>query len=115
LVFYLGLVALFAAQALGIDMTPAMYFSVALGATLTSIGAAAIPSAGLLLAAAVLGSIGVSAEQSLVIIAMIFPFDRLLDMMRTMTNVTGDAAVASAVAKWEGELDEEVFRKEPTI
>ncbi len=111
---YLGMVALFAAQALGIDMTPAMYLSVALGATLTSIGAAAIPSAGLLLASAVLSSIGVSEEQSLLIIAMIFPFDRLLDMMRTMTNVTGDAAVASAVAKWEGELDEDVFRHEAT-
>ena len=112
---YLGLVALFAAQALGIQMTPAMYLSVALGATLTSIGAAAIPSAGLLLASAVLSSIGVSEEQSLLVIAMIFPFDRLLDMMRTMTNVTGDAAVATVVAKWEGELDEAVFRKEPTI
>ena len=112
---YLGLVALFAAQALGITMTPGMYFAVAMGATLTSIGAAAIPSAGLLLASAVLLSIGVNEAQSLVIIAMIFPFDRLLDMMRTMTNVTGDAAVASAVAKWEGELDEEIFRREPTI
>ena len=112
---YLGLVALFAAQALGIEMTPAMYLSVALGATLTSIGAAAIPSAGLLLASAVLVSIGVSEEQSILIIAMIFPFDRLLDMMRTMTNVTGDAAVASTVAKWEGELDEEVFRHKATL
>ena len=112
---YLGIVVLFAAQALGIEMTPAMYLSVALGATLTSIGAAAIPSAGLLLASAVLSSIGVSEEQSLLVIAMIFPFDRLLDMMRTMTNVTGDAAVATVVAKWEGELDEAVFRKEPTI
>ena len=112
---YLGLVALFAAQALDIEMTFAMYLSVALGATLTSIGAAAIPSAGLLLASAVLSSIGVTEEQSLLIIAMIFPFDRLLDMMRTMTNVTGDAAVASAVAKWEGELDEATFRKEATI
>ncbi len=112
---YLGLVALFAAQALGIDMTPAMYLSVALGATLTSIGAAAIPSAGLLLASAVLISIGVTEEQSLLVIAMIFPFDRLLDMMRTMTNVTGDAAVACTVAKWEGELDEATFRHEATI
>lgn len=112
---YLGMVALFAAQALGIEMTAAMYLSVALGATLTSIGAAAIPSAGLLLASAVLTSIGVSEEQSLLVIAMIFPFDRLLDMMRTMTNVTGDAAVAAAVAKWEGELDEETFRHKATI
>lgn len=112
---YLGLVALFAAQALDITLTPAMYLTVALGATLTSIGAAAIPSAGLLLASAVLTSIGVSEEQSLLVIAMIFPFDRLLDMMRTMTNVTGDAAVACTVAKWEGELDEAAFRHEATL
>lgn len=107
---YLGLIALFAAQALGITMTPAMYIGVALGATLASIGTAAIPSASLLLASAVLATIGISEEQSLIVIAMIFPFDRLLDMMRTVTNVSGDAAVATAVAKWEGELDEEVFR-----
>lgn len=112
---YLGLVALFAAQAIGIDLSLADYFAVAAGATAASIGAAAIPSAGLLLAYAVLGVIGVSEEQALLIIAFIFPFDRLLDMMRTVTNVTGDAAVASAVAKWEGELDEEVFRTESTI
>ncbi len=107
---YLGLVAIFAAQAMGIDMTLGMYVMVALTATLTSIGAAGIPSAGLLLAAVVLAQIGIGAEQAVLIIAFIFPFDRLLDMMRTLTNVTGDTAVATAVAKWEGELDEEVFR-----
>ena len=107
---YLGLIALFAAQSLGIEMTFAMYASVALAATLTSIGTAAIPSASLLLASAVLATIGISEEASLLVVAFIFPFDRLLDMMRTVTNVTGDAAVASAVAKWEGELDEDVFR-----
>ena len=89
--------------------------AVAFAATATSIGAAAIPSAGLLLAFAVLGVIGVSEEQATLIIAFIFPFDRLLDMMRTVTNVTGDAAVASAVAKWEGEIDEDVFRTEATV
>ncbi|MEM6627276.1 MAG: dicarboxylate/amino acid:cation symporter [Pseudomonadota bacterium] len=112
---YLGIVALFAAQAIGIEMNSGMYIGVALAATLTSIGAAAIPSAGLLLAAAVLSTIGVSEEQSLLIIAFIFPFDRLLDMMRTMTNVTGDAAVATAVAKWEGELDEDAFRAKTVL
>lgn len=112
---YLGLIALFAAQAIGIELSLAQYVGVALAATATSIGAAAIPSAGLLLAFAVLQVIGVNEEQALMIIAFIFPFDRLLDMMRTVTNVTGDAAVASAVAKWEGELDEEVFRAKPTI
>ncbi|MEM8635288.1 MAG: dicarboxylate/amino acid:cation symporter [Pseudomonadota bacterium] len=113
---YLGLVALFAAQAIpGIEMGFADYIAVAFAATAASIGAAAIPSAGLLLAYAVLSVIGVSEAQALQIIAFIFPFDRLLDMMRTVTNVTGDAAVASAVANWEGELDREVFEAESVI
>ena len=107
---YLGLIALFASQALDIPLTGSDYLMVALTATLASIGAAGIPSAGLLLAATVLSVFGVTTEQSVLIIALIFPFDRLLDMMRTATNVTGDAAVAVAVAKWEGALDEDVFR-----
>lgn len=112
---YLGLIALFAAQAIGIDMSFGQYVGVAVAATVTSIGAAAIPSAGLLLAFAVLQVIGVTEQQSLLVIAFIFPFDRLLDMMRTVTNVTGDAAVATAVAKWEGELDEDIFRSRSVI
>jgi Na+/H+-dicarboxylate symporter len=107
---YLGLIALFASQALGIPLDAGDYLMIALTATLASIGAAGIPSAGLLLAATVLSVFGVTAEQSVLIIALIFPFDRLLDMMRTATNVTGDAAVAVTVAKWEGALDEEVFK-----
>ncbi len=107
---YLGIVAIFGAQALGLDLSLASYVLVALTATLSSIGAAGIPSAGLLLAAVVLEQVGITEEQAVLIIAFIFPFDRLLDMMRTLTNVTGDAAVATAVAKWEGEFDEEVYR-----
>ena len=83
---------------------------VAMTATLVSIGAAGIPSAGLLLAATVLGVVGVESEEALLVIAFIFPFDRLLDMMRTVTNVSGDLAVACAVAKWEDSLDEGIFR-----
>jgi Na+/H+-dicarboxylate symporter len=108
---YLGIVALFAAQALGIVVTPSDYVVVAATATLASVGAAGIPSAGLFLAATVLGVFQdaagqplISAGQATLVIAFIFPFDRLLDMMRTMTNVTGDAAVAMLVAKWQGEL-----------
>lgn len=112
---YLGLVALFAAQAIGIELTMTHYVMVALTATLASIGAAGIPSAGLLLAATVLEVIGVDEQQSLLIIAFIFPFDRLLDMMRTVTNISGDIAVACTVAKWEGELDEEQFRSDPEV
>jgi Na+/H+-dicarboxylate symporter len=106
---YLGLVALFAAQAGNLEVTWGNYFSVALTATLVSIGAAGIPSAGLLLAATVLAAIGIDQPQALIVIAFIFPFDRLLDMMRSMTNVTGDLAVACAVAKWQGALDEAVY------
>lgn len=112
---YLGLIALFGAQALGLDISMSQYVMVALTATLISIGAAGIPSAGLLLATAVLAVIDVPAEQSIAIIAFIFPFDRILDMMRTLTNVTGDIAVACTVAKWEGELDEDVFRSEAEV
>ncbi len=112
---YLGLIALFAAQALGIDLTMGQYIMVALTATLTSIGAAGIPSAGLLLAAGVLAVIGVDDTQATLIIAFIFPFDRLLDMMRTVTNVTGDVAVACTVAKWEDQLDEEVFKSKSVV
>jgi len=107
---YLGLVALFAVQADGISIGFGDYVMVAMTATLISIGAAGIPSAGLLLAATVLGVVGIENEKALLVIAFIFPFDRLLDMMRTMTNVTGDMAVACCVAKWEGQLDESVFR-----
>jgi Na+/H+-dicarboxylate symporter len=112
---YLGMVAMFAAQALGIEVSLAGYAMVALTAVLTSIGAAGIPSAGLLLAATVLSVIGVSDAQSTLIIAFILPFDRLLDMMRTVTNVTGDIAVACTVAKWEGQLDEEVFKTKSVV
>ena len=112
---YLGLVALFAAQASGIEVTATGYFMVALTATLVSIGAAGIPSAGLLLAATVMEVVEIPPEQSIKVIAFIFPFDRILDMMRTATNVTGDIAVACTVAKWEGALDEDVFRSEAEV
>lgn len=107
---YIGMVALFGAQAMGIDVSLTQYVLIAVMATLVSIGAAGIPSAGLFLSGLALAQVGIPEEQAFLIIGFILPFDRLLDMMRTLTNVTGDAAVATAVAKWEGELDEEVFR-----
>ena len=119
---YLGMIALFAVQAAGASIGPSDYFLIALTATLASIGAAGIPSAGLLLAATVLqvlkgpdGAPLFDEAESLAVIALIFPFDRLLDMMRTVTNVSGDAAVACVVGKWEGELDENVFKHKATI
>lgn len=111
---YQGLIALFAVQALGIPMEPGMYLTIIIMATLVSIGTAGVPSVSLLLATTTLSIVGASPEQIVLIIAVLFPFDRILDMMRTVTNITGDLAVSTAVAKWEGDLDEEVFRaKDP--
>ena len=107
---YQGLIALFAVQALGLPIHAGTYVTIALMATLVSIGTAGVPSVSLLLATTTLGIVGASPEQIVLIIALLFPFDRILDMMRTVTNITGDLAVATAVAKWDGELDEEVFR-----
>jgi len=107
---YLGILALFAAQAFGLPLETADYVLIAITATLASVGAAGIPSASLFLLATVLSVLDVSPEQTALMVGFILPFDRILDMMRTLTNVTGDAAVATAVAKWEGELDEETFR-----
>src|SRR5690606_6650258 len=101
---YQILLGLFAVQAFGIDLAIAGYAMLMLAATLVSIGAAGIPSASLFLAATTLSVVGATPEQTIIVIALIFPFDRLLDMMRTVTNIVGDGAVAVVVAKWENEL-----------
>lgn len=106
---YLGLIALFGAQAAGIELSWSILFQIALTSTMVSVGVAGIPSASLFFGATVLGLIGLNETQSAMVIAFIFPFDRLLDMMRTLTNVTGDLAVTCVVAKWEGAIDQEVF------
>jgi Na+/H+-dicarboxylate symporter len=111
---YLGIVALFTAQAFGYALEPQHYILIALTAALVSIGAAGVPSAALFLLSIVLDVFGVSPEHTALIIGFIFPFDRLLDMMRTVVNVAGDATVAVTVAKWEGELDEAAFRARPS-
>jgi Na+/H+-dicarboxylate symporter len=78
-------------------------------ATLVSIGTAGIPSVSLFLATTTLAVIGATPDQMLLILAPLFAFDRLLDMMRTVTNITGDLAVATVVANWEGEIDRDIF------
>jgi Na+/H+-dicarboxylate symporter len=108
---YLGILALFTAQAFGYDLTFMNYVMIAFTAAIVSIGAAGIPSASLFLLAIVLETFGVTPEHTAIIVGFILPVDRIMDMARTAVNVTGDAAVATAVAKWEGEIDEEVFRE----
>ncbi len=108
---YVGILAVFAAQALGVPLALEQYLLIALAATLVSIGTAAVPSASLFLLATVMGVIGIEDAQTFLIVGFVFPFDRPLDMIRTVVNVTGDLSVATAVAKWEGELDEDTFRR----
>jgi len=83
-----------------IDLTMAQQAIIVLTATLASIGAAAIPSAGLVLMIIVLESVGLNPAW----IALIFPVDRILDMCRTVVNVTGDGTVSTLVAASEGEI-----------
>jgi Na+/H+-dicarboxylate symporter len=106
---YVGIVSVFAAQAFGVPLGFMDYLLIAGATTLVSIGTAAVPGASVFLMAAVMSTIGLSPEQIAVVVGFVLPFDRPLDMSRTCVNVTGDLVVATAVAKWEGEFDEDVF------
>jgi Na+/H+-dicarboxylate symporter len=75
--------------------------TIVLTATLASIGSAAVPSAGLVMLIIVLQSVGLNPLW----IAIIFPVDRILDMCRTVVNVTGDATVSTIIAMSENELN----------
>ncbi len=92
----------FMAQLHMIDLTISQQLTIVFTATLASIGAAAVPSAGLVMMIIVLQSVGLNPAW----IAIIFPVDRPLDMMRTVVNVTGDATVATLVASSEGQLND---------
>jgi len=97
---YQAVAAVFIAQAYGIPLDFSAQLTIVLTATLASIGAAAVPGAGMVMLVIVLGAIGVKPEG----LALIFGVDRILDMMRTVVNVTGDATVATVVAASEGQL-----------
>jgi Na+/H+-dicarboxylate symporter len=92
---------IFMAQLHYIDLTIVQQLTIILTAALASIGAAAVPSAGLIMMIIVLQSVGLNPAW----IAIIFPVDRILDMYRTVVNVTGDATVSTLIAHSEGELD----------
>ena len=97
---YQAVAAVFIAQAFGYELDLSQQLTIVLTSTLASIGAAAVPGAGMVMLVIVLSSIGIDPEG----IALIFAVDRLLDMLRTVVNVTGDATVASVVAATEGQL-----------
>jgi Na+/H+-dicarboxylate symporter len=101
---YQAVAAVFIAQALGMDLGWAEQLTIVATATLASIGAAGVPGAGIIMLVIVLKAIDVPVEG----IALILGVDRILDMMRTTLNITGDAAVAVAVASMEGQIDYEL-------
>lgn len=100
-----GVATAFIAQAFNIDLTMGDYLMVIMTATLASIGTAGVPGVGLVMLAMVLNQVGLPLEG----IALIMGVDRLLDMIRTAVNITGDSAVTVIVAKSEGALDETRF------
>ncbi|NAZ47196.1 cation:dicarboxylase symporter family transporter [Vibrio toranzoniae] len=100
-----GVATAFIAQAYNIDLTMGDYLMVILTATLASVGTAGVPGVGLVMLAMVLNQVGLPLEG----IALIMGVDRLLDMIRTAVNITGDSAVTIIVAKSEGAFDEARF------
>lgn len=103
---YQAVAVVFMAQMHMVDLTVAQQLTIVLTATLASIGSAAVPSAGLVMMIVVLQSVGLNPAW----IAIIFPVDRILDMCRTVVNVTGDATVSTLIAKSEGELNLDVAK-----
>ncbi len=97
---YQAVAVVFLAQMHMIDLTLAQQLTIVLTATLASIGSAAVPSAGLVMLIIVLQSVGLNPAW----IGIILPVDRILDMCRTVVNVTGDATVSTVIAKGEGML-----------
>ena len=95
---YQAVAVVFLAQLHMIDLTIGQQLTIVLTATLASIGSAAVPSAGLVMLIIVLQSVGLNPAW----IGIILPVDRILDMCRTVVNVTGDATVSSVIAKSEG-------------
>ncbi|MCI2963037.1 MULTISPECIES: dicarboxylate/amino acid:cation symporter [Shewanella] len=100
-----GVATVFIAQVFGIELSLTDYAAVVVTATLASIGTAGVPGVGLIMLAMVLNQVGLPVEG----IALIIGVDRLLDMVRTAVNVTGDCVATVVIAKSEGEFNEQVF------
>mgnify|MGYP000327206649 FL=1 len=103
-----GLATMFIASTVGVDLTLIQYGQIVILAIVTSIGTAAVPSAGTVTLALILGSLGLPLDA----IGLILAVDRILDMIRTAVNVCGDAAVSCIVAKSENELDLSIYNSE---
>ncbi len=102
---YPALASVFTAQYFGIELTGAQYFAILLASVLGSFGTAGVPGTATVMATVVLGSAGLPLEGLGYLVAI----DRVLDMMRTMTNVTGQMLVPVLVAREEGLLDKTIY------
>lgn len=100
-----GVAVVFAAQAYGMHLSLTGYLTVIATATLASIGTAGIPSVGLVTLSMVFAAVGIPVEA----IALIMGIDRILDMLRTAVNITGDAVCTTIIAHQNGDLDKSVF------
>ena len=94
---YQGVCAIFIAEIFGIDLALSQQLTIILTATLASIGTAGVPGSGMIMLAMVLQSVGLPVEG----IALVAGIDRILDMGRTVVNITGDAACTIVVDAWE--------------
>ena len=94
---YQAVAVIFLAQFFDVDLTISQQLGIVVTATLASIGAAAVPGAGLIMLMVVLESVGLNPMW----VAIVLPMDRILDMCRTVINVTSDATVSAVVAKSE--------------
>ena len=97
---YQAVAAVFISQAMGLELDLLDQLTIVLTAVLASIGTAAVPGAGIIMLVIILESIGVPSTG----IALILGVDRILDMLRTVVNVTGDATIAVTIAASEGQL-----------
>ncbi|MBK6412085.1 dicarboxylate/amino acid:cation symporter [Sphingopyxis sp.] len=112
---YVGLLSIFSLQAVGVTPDLPMLAIIMLTGALAAFGTAPIPSASLFMLAAVLASVGISPEQTALIVGFILPFDRLLDMTRTVASASANLTVTTVVARWEKAIEPEADGVKATV
>lgn len=110
---YVSMLSMFAVQALGVHLNPVDLVLVVAISTLIAVSSPPVPSSALFMMAAVLSSVGIDDARSALIVGFILPFDRILDMVRTIPNVTSNLANATIVAARRGDVDTDLFRSRP--
>ncbi|WFD11208.1 dicarboxylate/amino acid:cation symporter [Tepidibacter hydrothermalis] len=106
-----GVACVFISQVYGIDLSLQALLTIIATATLASVGTAGVPGVGMITLSMVLQSVGLPVEG----IALIIGIDRVLDMSRTVVNITGDSVCTIVVAKTEGEFDEDMYYDQKVI